>query len=50
VYERVMQQGCALHLVLEDMVVSDAESIGRVEDLVQFSQLRHPSLTQAILE
>jgi sporadic carbohydrate cluster protein (TIGR04323 family) len=39
VYRNILDQGCQLHLVLEDLVISAPQSIERAEELIQFAQL-----------
>jgi sporadic carbohydrate cluster protein (TIGR04323 family) len=46
IYRRVLEQGCALHLVLEDLVISAPDDISEIEDVLVFTELalRAPKL------
>jgi sporadic carbohydrate cluster protein (TIGR04323 family) len=39
IYHKILGQGCALHLVLEDMVIGRPGDIGRIEELLVFARL-----------
>ena len=39
IYRRILDQGCTLHLVLEDYVVASEKDIVGLEDLVVFARL-----------
>ena len=47
-FERILEQGCSVHFVLEDMVIASAGDIAKVEDLLVFSEIASaaPKLTQ----
>lgn len=39
IYDRILQQGCSLHIVLESIVVSGPEDIEKIEELIQLNQI-----------
>lgn len=39
IYDRILDQGCTLHLVLEELVVADPRDIEKVEDLLNLARL-----------
>lgn len=48
IYERILDQGCSLHLVLEDYVVAAERDIANLEDLVIFARMasQAPAITK----
>jgi sporadic carbohydrate cluster protein (TIGR04323 family) len=49
IYQRVLDQGCCLHFVLEDAVIAAPGDIASLEDLLVFSQIASaaPKLDQS---
>jgi sporadic carbohydrate cluster protein (TIGR04323 family) len=39
IYERVLSQGCSLHFVFEDIIVSRAEDVEKLEELITLCQI-----------
>jgi sporadic carbohydrate cluster protein (TIGR04323 family) len=39
IYDRILQQGCSLHVVLESVVISGPKDVERVEELLQLNQI-----------
>jgi sporadic carbohydrate cluster protein (TIGR04323 family) len=39
IFERVLEQGCSVHIVLEGLVVTGAGDVDRVEELIQLNQI-----------
>jgi len=39
IYNKILEQGCSLHLVLEDRVIASAVDIPALEDLVIFARM-----------
>jgi sporadic carbohydrate cluster protein (TIGR04323 family) len=49
IYKKILDQGCSLHLVLEDLAVRSSKDIEKLEDLVLFDQLADRSVDQTIV-
>jgi sporadic carbohydrate cluster protein (TIGR04323 family) len=39
IFERVLEQGCSVHIVLESLVVSGAQDVDKIEELIQLNQI-----------
>lgn len=39
IYESILKQGCSLHVVLEGIVVADANDVEKLEELIQLNQI-----------
>ena len=39
IYEQILRQGCSLHIVLEGIVISGAQDVEKIEELLQLNQL-----------
>ena len=50
VYKKILDQGCSLHLVLEDLVVRSYKEVEKLEDLVLFDQLAARSVVGSVFE
>jgi hypothetical protein len=35
----VLEQGCSVHIVLESLVVSGAQDVDKIEELIQLNQI-----------
>lgn len=38
-YEKILEQGCELHIVLEGLVIADKQGVEQIEELVQLNQI-----------
>jgi sporadic carbohydrate cluster protein (TIGR04323 family) len=50
IIDKVLAQGCSLHLVLEGVVVASPADIMSLEELIQFSQIAAAAPRQVALE
>jgi sporadic carbohydrate cluster protein (TIGR04323 family) len=50
VVDRILEQGCTLHLVLEDLIISGAKDFERMEEFLLLSRLVVKEPSPAILE
>jgi sporadic carbohydrate cluster protein (TIGR04323 family) len=50
IYRRVLEQGCSLHFVIEDLVIASAQDIEKAEELILFTQLASQAPTPAALD
>ena len=39
IYDSILNQGCSLHIVLESIVISSADQIAKVEELIELNQI-----------
>ena len=39
IYDRILQQGCSLHIVLESIVLSGPQDVEKIEELLQLNQI-----------
>jgi sporadic carbohydrate cluster protein (TIGR04323 family) len=39
IYERILKQGCSLHIVLEGIVISGPQDVEKIEELLQLNQI-----------
>jgi sporadic carbohydrate cluster protein (TIGR04323 family) len=39
IYDRILEQGCSLHLVLEDLVIAAPQDVAQLEDLLVFTKM-----------
>jgi sporadic carbohydrate cluster protein (TIGR04323 family) len=39
IYDRILQQGCSLHIVLESIVLSGPQDVETIEELLQLNQI-----------
>jgi sporadic carbohydrate cluster protein (TIGR04323 family) len=39
IYDRILQQGCSLHIVLESVVISGPQDVEKIEELLQLNQI-----------
>lgn len=38
-YQKILEQGCELHIVLEGLVIADKQGVEQIEELVQLNQI-----------
>ena len=39
IYDRILQQDCSLHIVLESIVISGQQDVAKIEELLQLNQI-----------
>jgi sporadic carbohydrate cluster protein (TIGR04323 family) len=39
IYDRILKQGCSLHIVLESIVLSGPQDVEKIEELLQLNQI-----------
>jgi sporadic carbohydrate cluster protein (TIGR04323 family) len=50
IYDKILDQGCSLHLVFEELVIGEATDIARVEEILVLARLANKNLSLAGIE